>query len=106
MGHEKVTEGKLTELGFGYRALYMVGIVKDIVGKGGLEWLGGLREEGYEKGIGELTGLKGVGRKVADCVLLFSMDKLATIPVDKYVVQGAQVFNLISDKEATKRVTK
>ena len=44
-----------------------------------------LREMDYEKAKRELLALPGVGQKVADCVLLFSLDKLETFPVDIWV---------------------
>lgn len=79
----------------------------------GKEWLYGLRSKGIsrERAQQELTYLmaqppsqrdeqtsavmtnyffptmKGVGKKVADCVCLFSLDKLDAIPVDTHVRQ-------------------
>jgi len=44
-----------------------------------------LRKMDYEKARRELLSLPGVGKKVADCVLLFSMDKLEAFPVDIWV---------------------
>ena len=44
-----------------------------------------LREMDYEKAKRKLLALPGVGQKVADCVLLFSLDKLETFPVDIWV---------------------
>jgi len=41
-----------------------------------------LRKMNYEKARQELLSLPGVGQKVADCVLLFSLDKLEAFPVD------------------------
>lgn len=39
--------------------------------------------------VGELTKLTGVGRKVADCVALFSLDRTSLVPVDTHVWQMA-----------------
>lgn len=39
--------------------------------------------------------LTGVGRKVADCIALFSMDQPQTIPVDTHVFQIAQRFGFV-----------
>jgi len=39
----------------------------------------------YEKAKKELTTLPGVGAKVADCVLLFSLDKLEAFPIDVWM---------------------
>ncbi len=39
----------------------------------------------YDEGLHQLLTLKGVGHKVADCVLLFSQDKLEAFPVDVWI---------------------
>lgn len=44
-----------------------------------------LRKMNYGKAKRELLSLHGVGQKVADCVLLFSLDKLEAFPVDVWV---------------------
>ena len=44
-----------------------------------------LRRMSYLEARGELLGLPGVGLKVADCVLLFSLDKLMAFPVDVWM---------------------
>jgi len=44
-----------------------------------------LRKTGYEHARNELLSLPGVGQKVADCVNLFSLDKLEAFPVDVWM---------------------
>jgi N-glycosylase/DNA lyase len=44
-----------------------------------------LRTEPYEVAKKELMRLPGVGHKVADCVLLFSLDKLEAFPIDVWM---------------------
>ncbi len=44
-----------------------------------------LRKMDYGRAKRELLSLPGVGQKVADCVLLFSLDKLEAFPVDVWV---------------------
>jgi len=44
-----------------------------------------LRRVNYEKAKLELLELPGVGHKVADCVLLFSLDRLQAFPVDVWM---------------------
>lgn len=44
-----------------------------------------LKKVGYEAARQKLLTLPGVGQKVADCVLLFSLDKLEAFPVDVWI---------------------
>ena len=72
--------------------------VKEIarrVSEGELD-LEGLRGLGYEGAAEALRSLPGVGRKVADCVLLFSLDRLVAFPVDVWVKRA--VLTLYGDR--------
>ncbi|ORZ40143.1 DNA glycosylase [Catenaria anguillulae PL171] len=82
-------EGVLRGLGFGYRAKYIAATVKTLGGLGGEAWLVGLRGKGYAEVRDALVQLQGVGRKVADCVALMSLDQPGAIPVDTHVWQIA-----------------
>jgi len=53
-----------------------------------------LRKMGYEKARQKLLSLPGVGQKVADCVLLFSLDKLEAFPVDIWIKRMVLKFYL------------
>lgn len=70
----------LRALGFGYRADYIQRTAKMLVDTHGSEsceeWLTGLRRMSTEDAREELLKFVGVGRKVADCVLLMSLDKV------------------------------
>jgi N-glycosylase/DNA lyase len=44
----------------------------------------------YEEAKRRLTGLSGVGKKVADCVLLYSLDFLEAFPIDTWIKKGLQ----------------
>ena len=93
---EKATEPQLRSLGYGYRAAYIKDSVKIVKSKGGEKWLDSLRDLEDEKEVRvNLIQLKGVGRKVADCTALFSMDCPQVIPVDTHVFQIAQRFGFI-----------
>ena len=50
----------------------------------------------YESAKQKLLSLPGVGHKVADCVLLFSLDKLEAFPVDVWIRRG--MLELYADK--------
>lgn len=92
------TDAKLRELGFGYRAPYIVESLGTIQSKGGETWIRGLRGKPLSEVRSELKQLKGVGTKVADCVALFSMDCPETIPVDTHVFQIAKKFGFLKGK--------
>ncbi len=75
----------------GYRAKFIIQSSKHIESTG--SWLSHLREptslEVHQNARlyvqEQLQVLPGVGRKVADCVALFSLDQKAAIPVDVHV---------------------
>ena len=49
-----------------------------------------LRRLPYREARKTLTNLSGVGKKVADCVLLYSLDFLESFPVDTWIKKGLQ----------------
>lgn len=51
------------------------------------DWLESLSEETYETAVSQLLTIKGVGRKIADCVCLFALNKDEAVPVDTHVRQ-------------------
>ena len=46
-----------------------------------------LKKIEYAKARESLTRIPGVGNKVADCVLLFSLDKLEAFPLDRWTIR-------------------
>lgn len=57
-----------------------------MLAKGGSGWLLGLRENPSRQEVqAALMELPGIGRKVADCVALFSLDQSDAVPVDTHV---------------------
>lgn len=56
-----------------------------IAERGSEAYLLSLREKDLDTCRKELTELMGVGKKVADCITLFSLDKPHCIPVDTHV---------------------
>jgi N-glycosylase/DNA lyase len=77
------TESGLAACGLGYRARYVLETSKKIC-EGNFD-LEGLRQMPYQQARKALCGFSGVGLKVADCVLLFSLGKLDAFPVDVWV---------------------
>ena len=76
-------EQALRDLRLGFRAKY-VAAAAETVAAGRID-LYALREASYEEALAELTELPGVGDKVANCVMLFSLDKLEAFPVDVWI---------------------
>lgn len=84
-------EQKLRDLGFGYRAKYIVGSAKYLGNQIDLDaYLSNLYDMPYHECRTELLNLSGVGPKVADCIALFSCGKNDVIPVDTHVLQIAE----------------
>lgn len=96
-------EETLRALGFGYRAAFLVKTAHQLEERGGALYLDHIRNgktgasscpnkeeatfnQAYQD---DLMVFAGVGRKVADCVALFSLEKLDAIPVDTHVWQIA-----------------
>eukprot|EP00611_Tribonema_gayanum_P005200 TRINITY_DN1445_c0_g1_i2.p1 TRINITY_DN1445_c0_g1~~TRINITY_DN1445_c0_g1_i2.p1 ORF type:complete len:371 (+),score=80.58 TRINITY_DN1445_c0_g1_i2:1760-2872(+) len=87
----EASEKELRDLGYGYRAGYIVASVAYLNARegGGEAWLLALRSlTGSDSDTvvrAELCQLKGVGPKVADCIALFALDQSGAIPVDVHV---------------------
>eukprot|EP00554_Chaetoceros_debilis_P011520 CAMPEP_0194105952 /NCGR_PEP_ID=MMETSP0150-20130528/6063_1 /TAXON_ID=122233 /ORGANISM="Chaetoceros debilis, Strain MM31A-1" /LENGTH=503 /DNA_ID=CAMNT_0038793965 /DNA_START=92 /DNA_END=1600 /DNA_ORIENTATION=+ len=80
------TEKELREMGLGYRAKYIIETRDMLIDFGGKEYLLSLRKQSDSKAVQEeLIQFSGIGRKVADCVALFSLDQHNAIPVDVHV---------------------
>ncbi|UCC93494.1 MAG: DNA-3-methyladenine glycosylase 2 family protein [Thermoplasmata archaeon] len=81
-------ENALRLLGLGYRAPHLVHI-SNAVNDGQL-FLEPLRFASFEEARARLMELPGVGPKVADCALLFSLDHLEAFPVDRWVIRAVE----------------
>lgn len=88
-------ESALRECELGFRAGYIAGIAREItdpenMGPLTLAGLLSLRRVPAEQARLKLLEFQGVGDKVADCALLFSLDKLDSFPVDRWVQRVAE----------------
>jgi len=77
------SEKSLATCGLGYRAKYVHATSKRIF-ENDFE-LESLRQLPYEQAKKQLCSLAGVGPKVADCILLFSLGKIEAFPVDIWI---------------------
>src|SRR5262249_33980345 len=77
------TEPELRACKMGFRAPYLLKTAR-LVAEGKID-LERLRQLPAETARDELMGLPGVGRKIADCVLLFAYGFQSAFPVDVWV---------------------
>ena len=91
------TEQKLRNLGLGFRAPYVLETAK-VIASNQIN-LKNLRDLNYQDALDNLIKLPGVGDKVANCILLFSLDQNEAFPVDVWIqrVLKEKYFN-IKDK--------
>jgi N-glycosylase/DNA lyase len=108
---ERLTEASVSELmacGLGYRAKYVSKTAK-IVCENGFEFES-LKRADYDPAKKALMALPGAGPKVADCVLLFSLEKLEAFPVDVWIKRvmltyyadhfSSEIVKRLSDEES------
>ncbi|MGE5555411.1 MAG: DNA-3-methyladenine glycosylase family protein [Methanocella sp.] len=88
------SEYGLRECGLGFRAKYVKATAEKMLEEG--FDLNSLRDLSYVEARERLREFMGVGFKVADCVLLFSLDKTEAFPVDVWVKRA--ILNHYSDK--------
>jgi N-glycosylase/DNA lyase len=79
----ELPETALRECSLGYRAAYLRSAAFQVAA--GEPALPGLATLPYDEALRQLLALPGVGRKVADCVLLFALEQPAAFPVDVWV---------------------
>ena len=81
-------EFSLRLLGLGFRARYVLQAAT-LVANGRVS-LEALRDLPYQEARERLVEIPGVGDKIADCVLLFSLDKLEAFPIDRWVQRAVE----------------
>ncbi|MDB6122388.1 MAG: 8-oxoguanine glycosylase domain protein [Pedosphaera sp.] len=82
----ETTEAELRDCKMGFRAPYLLKTAR-IIATGQLD-LDGLRQMSVERARAELLQLPGVGRKIADCVLLFAYGFQSAFPVDVWIMKA------------------
>jgi len=95
-------EAELRECGCGYRAPYIQKTARMVAD--GLISPYQIKELPYQEAHKELLRCTGVGDKVADCILLYSMEKTEAFPVDVWVKRVMEYF--YTDQEETAKKIK
>lgn len=90
----------------GFRAKYVRDAAK-MVDSGKLD-LEALKKMDYQSSLEKLRTIYGIGNKIADCILLFSLDKLEAFPIDRWsqrilLKYYSKIFNDISEKPLTEK---
>lgn len=90
---EKLAKANLKDLlscGLGFRAKYVKTAAMS-VHSGSLEF-DFLKKIDYKSAKEDLKNIYGVGNKVADCILLFSLEKLESFPIDRWTQRILQKY--------------
>jgi len=95
--HDELKKCKL-----GFRVDWILDIAKKVC-EGELQ-LEKLRDMDYQSAKRELLKVNGVGDKVADCVLIYSLDKLEAFPVDVHIRRVVQREYLKNGRISDKRI--
>lgn len=79
---EKISEDDFRELKTGFRAPYLCDAVRFLKDYSTFD---NFKDMSYEEAKDKLTQIKGVGDKVANCVLLFGLGYTSAFPVDVWI---------------------
>ena len=93
----------IAKCGLGYRSKY----VKEAaiaVDKGIIDFPS-IKKLDYQDARDTLCQVFGIGKKVADCILLFSLDKLEAVPLDRWVLRILQKYYSKEFQITTKTIT-
>ena len=81
----KATLAEIKSCGVGYRDSFIIQAAKMAASKE-IDFQN-LKKMNYHTAKEEICKIPGVGNKVADCVMLFSLDKLESVPLDRWIVR-------------------
>jgi len=97
---QRLTEADFAALGFGYRAAYIAAFIKRV--KDEYPLFLSLRSSDYASAKEYLLSFKGIGNKVADCILLYGFRHYEAFPVDVWIKRALNELYGFSEKNAQK----
>ena len=104
---EKLAKASINEIkscGVGYRAKFIKDAsITTVLKKIDFE---SLKKSNYQDAKKEICKIPGVGNKVADCVLLFSLNKLESFPLDRWMIRILEKYYSNKFQIETKTITK
>ena len=98
----KSKDATLRGLGLGYRAPFLLKTARSI--SKNPKQLDQIRKADYDKARELLLKFPGVGRKVADCVLLFGFQKHEAFPVDVWIARAMKKLYFRKRKVAEEKI--
>ncbi|GAA0127009.1 DNA-3-methyladenine glycosylase [Clostridium sp. CTA-19] len=91
----EASQEDIEKMGVGFRAKYIVDSIDKVYNNVyNLEEIKSMDDDGCHEGLKQFNG---VGPKVADCIMLFSMQKYSSFPVDVWVKRAMQHFYVAPD---------
>ena len=94
---------EILQCGTGYRAKFIKEAAKMIVSKK-IE-LENLKKSNYLETKQKICSVPGVGNKVADCIMLFSLNKLEAFPLDRWMIRILEKYYFNKFHLETKTIT-
>ena len=99
----KASINEITDCGVGYRAKFIkeaanMSFLKEI----DFEYL---KKSNYHDAKENICLVPGVGNKVADCILLFSLNKLEAFPLDRWMIRILEKYYSVQFQITTKTIT-
>ncbi|MFB5611821.1 MAG: DNA-3-methyladenine glycosylase 2 [Nitrosarchaeum sp.] len=103
---EKIANATIREIqdcGVGYRAKFIIDAAKMIESKQ-IDF-DHIKKANYQEAKEIILRVPGIGNKVADCILLFSLDKLEAFPLDRWMIRILEKYYLEKFELKTKSIT-
>lgn len=103
---KKIANATIQEIqscGVGYRAKFIIDAAKMVESKQ-IEF-DHLKKLSYQDAKEVILTVPGIGNKVADCILLFSLDKLEAFPLDRWMIRILEKYYLEKFELETKSIT-
>ena len=103
---KKIANATIQEIqncGVGYRAKFIIDAAKMVESRQiDFEQL---KKSNYQNAKETILTVPGIGNKVADCILLFSLDKLEAFPLDRWMIRILKKYYLEKFELETKSIT-
>ncbi len=102
----KASVREVEECGVGYRAKYIVK-ASEMVASKDINYDEIMQMENYYDALNAMCKIPGVGNKVADCILLFSLNRSDAFPLDRWMIRILSKYygNILDIADQTQKVT-